>query len=1332
MSDAHRTIVPVTDNEMIRCSRSHTLKSIQFQNFKSYAGSFDISPFPSDESLVCVVGPNGSGKSNLMDAVAFCFSCGDSTKLRGGGNLSNLICSTLVNDSVASVSVTLEAVHDPTQCVSFSRSISTRNESKYKLNNKLVTLETYRAEMVSCGLDVKGNFLVFQGDVEALALSTPDVLGSIVDRVSGSAEHVKDYDQLKSEKQALDSCLVIENAKKKRLTQEKKRLVTELEDVEKLRKLRVDRQTEQTLYYLTKLFVINSKIDHLVGLNSLTESDLHGALTGADAPSRQLTEAQSQLEELRSARAKAQLQVAKAERKLITGESDLKQSIAARNEREGKVGMLESKLVGISATLSEKMRVGAGLKEKLVGVDARIQSTESQLDSELVALDDLLSKGSNQDLHDATTVLPFFNSFSVDSGTARLRLDKLRKVDIPLKVVELDSELEQCRNELRFKQEALGVVDRRHGEIAGQLARNSMLEDDAARRVESGKRVVEEKQRELKSLRKAMDAAASKVSRVESKLAQLESEKAQLVEELCSVKESEQELVRESELRETVFQLTLSVGKEKVFGRFVDVIKPKEPKFGLALQTALGKYMDAVLVRDVAAATECVAWLKANRKGTLTLVPVNEVKVHANLIHSPQLNALDLVEVIFPQPTQIQRGIDFVLAGTLVCETLTEARGLAYGGSAGGAFVTISGQKIGRNGNITIGSWSASSRFDVKQVAAATKKIDALNAELLARRAELRQLEDGQVREAANFRRLEVETAEAEKSLAGWKLEFARLNESLASLASYVSVARGEMEKLQADLANTNSKLAQFQTAKETAVLEVCRSLLSELGILNYEQEILSLLAGTASKTEAFEEAKRTAKSQIAKTQTALGSLMAEKKLLELQIAEVSTVRDLQEEEVGLRKAIKGLKKDLEKLDSESRTIEARLVGLRDEVAAGEVSRSKCDARIKAGVETVGSLRKSALEWDSKKGQVIKEVALLRDEKVAILKQSVYDQILVPLTPENDSNTSSDEESRKIVEALFLSLAVSGGSTDGPSFDSLVDEVMGRVDFHRLPAETKRRATGMVKKEKAAQFLAEAEIRCSERLKEFEVQTEAICAIGFTKPSPDSLDRVERDLRACISAQETCRSELARVSSEHATLLEVRNKKFLTCFHYVSRKVNELYQLLTAYGSVSSGSSASLDLEAPASASSEIFKSGIIFSLMPPFKRYTNVELLSGGEKTVAAVALMFSLLSFANPPFSIVDEIDAALDSENVEVLAKFMREAVAHQLIVISLKEKLYARADCLIGVYKDPATRSSGIVTIDLREYPETAEEEVKLAGPQMTPGHSRSTRAILSGA
>ncbi len=103
---------------------------------------------------------------------------------------------------------------------------------------------------------------------------------------------------------------------------------------------------------------------------------------------------------------------------------------------------------------------------------------------------------------------------------------------------------------------------------------------------------------------------------------------------------------------------------------------------------------------------------------------------------------------------------------------------------------------------------------------------------------------------------------------------------------------------------------------------------------------------------------------------------------------------------------------------------------------------------------------------------------------------------------------------------------------------------------------------------------------------------------------------------------------------------------------------------------------------------------------MPPLKRFRDMELLSGGEKTVAALALLFAIHSFSPSPFLIMDEVDAALDAANVARVAAYIAARSARgdvQHIVISLKSQFYERAQSLVGVYRTPA--SSGVLTLDL---------------------------------
>ena len=119
----------------------------------------------------------------------------------------------------------------------------------------------------------------------------------------------------------------------------------------------------------------------------------------------------------------------------------------------------------------------------------------------------------------------------------------------------------------------------------------------------------------------------------------------------------------------------------------------------------------------------------------------------------------------------------------------------------------------------------------------------------------------------------------------------------------------------------------------------------------------------------------------------------------------------------------------------------------------------------------------------------------------------------------------------------------------------------------------------------------------------------------------------------------------------------------------------------------------------------EPFTHGIQYTAMPPMKRFRDMELLSGGEKTVAALALLFAIHSFHPAPFFVLDEVDAALDNVNVTKCSNYIRSR-AHkdglQCIVISLKETFYVKADALVGIYRDQAKESSGSLTIELTNY------------------------------
>lgn len=120
--------------------------------------------------------------------------------------------------------------------------------------------------------------------------------------------------------------------------------------------------------------------------------------------------------------------------------------------------------------------------------------------------------------------------------------------------------------------------------------------------------------------------------------------------------------------------------------------------------------------------------------------------------------------------------------------------------------------------------------------------------------------------------------------------------------------------------------------------------------------------------------------------------------------------------------------------------------------------------------------------------------------------------------------------------------------------------------------------------------------------------------------------------------------------------------------------------------------------------SDEPYLDGIKYHAMPPLKRFRDMEHLSGGEKTMAALALLFAVHSYQPSPFFVLDEVDAALDNTNVARIANYIRDHAAPgmQFIVISLKTGLFQLSEALVGIYRDQTENSSNSLTLDVSHF------------------------------
>jgi chromosome segregation protein len=166
------------------------------------------------------------------------------------------------------------------------------------------------------------------------------------------------------------------------------------------------------------------------------------------------------------------------------------------------------------------------------------------------------------------------------------------------------------------------------------------------------------------------------------------------------------------------------------------------------------------------------------------------------------------------------------------------------------------------------------------------------------------------------------------------------------------------------------------------------------------------------------------------------------------------------------------------------------------------------------------------------------------------------------------------------------------------------------------------------------------------------------------------------------------RESLTQVIAEIA---EHMKEKFISQFKLINENFNEVFVEL--FG----GGQAQLVI----ADADNILESGIEIIAKPPGKKLQNLMLLSGGERALTAIALLFAILKLKPAPFCVLDEIDAALDDANVDRYASFLKEfAKTTQFIIVTHRKGTMEAADCLYGVSMEE-TGISQLISVKLEE-------------------------------
>ena len=346
---------------------------------------------------------------------------------------------------------------------------------------------------------------------------------------------------------------------------------------------------------------------------------------------------------------------------------------------------------------------------------------------------------------------------------------------------------------------------------------------------------------------------------------------------------------------------------------------------------------------------------------------------------------------------------------------------------------------------------------------------------------------------------------------------------------------------------------------------------------------------------------------------------------------------------------------------------------------------------IKSAKKEISHLEESSESFKSQIKTVLVD-AKLENTNLPLVSGSLDD---IPLVDESKEQDALSQEWNDILDKLEVDYSDLDDSYRVHIEEEARDEDSMDVDNDGEDSETLSRTSIL---ERTAKFIED----------KFKAQIERL---------QDEVKNMNPDLRAREHLEETqekfkdvekefavAREEERGIVAKFENVREERYEKFMEAFEHVSNNIDDVYKELTKSKVSPLGGSAFLTLEDE----EEPYSFGIKYHIMPPLKRFRDMENLSGGEKTIGALALLFAVHSYHPSPFFVLDEVDAALDNANVNRIANYISKnrGPNFQFIVISLKNNLFEKSDSLVGIYRDQDENSSKILTVDLRGYEETA--------------------------
>lgn len=1162
------------------------LKSIEVQGFKSFANKIK---FQFHNGITGIVGPNGSGKSNVADAVRWVLGEQRIKQLRGASMQDVIFSGTELRKplSYAYVAITLDNSDHQLAIdydeVTVSRRLYRSGESEYAINGTICRLKDVNELFYDTGIGKEGYSIIGQGQIDAILSGKPEERRELFDEAAGIVK-------FKRRKVASE----------KKLAEEQQNLVRVKDILGELEKQigPLERQSEKAKIYIRKKEELKTlDVNMFLLENNSIKEQLSKVEENHTIASGQLVEVTGKYEHTKEEYEQIAETLETLDKSIEEERKILADTGIVRGRLEGDINVLREQIKSIQANeahlnqrketvsgqIAEKEKEAAGMTEKKQSVDKQLEDAVKEKDI----------------LREALT-------------------------GIQDEIADLNSKIEGNKNQIIQSLNERATIKSRLERIDTLSEQNGIRKAELTSKLVSAKTDEEKRQDELVRLEKEFETISEGIEKLNASQKEKEALSAEYKEKMqkmdnelrdtqVSYHQDKTKLESLSNLTEryegyggSVKRVMEQKDKNKgIIGVVADIIQV-DKKYETAIETALGGNIQNIVTDDEETAKKMIAFLKAEKGGRATFLPLTSIK-NPQEFKTPEVlkekGVLGLANTLVHTKKEYNDVAVAMLGRIVVVDHVDNAVKIARKYGYGIRMVTLEGELLVPGGAISGGAFKNNSNLlgrrremeDLqKKIETALKKIDTLQKDI------------HDTKEARNSLRSEIEMIKL-----SLQTEFIRQN--TARLA--VTAVRDKQQESSADYDMLKKEQADLKQ-QETAIAKEREQIKEEL--LQSEQN------------------EKQAEERIAGFEIELKRKREEetKQAEEVSKAEVTVEKILQQtgfEQQNIDRVVDEVKR----LQAELNEILSEIGNSTDSVAYKENEILEIQKTITASHTTETDTEKELAENLKKKEELSAKQKNFFTEREELSEQmNKLDKEVYRL----------NAQAERLKEAIQNQIDYMWNEYEITLHDAakLRDENMNDLAAMKKDVAELRDS---IKK------LGDVNVNAIEEFKEVSER------YTFLKTQHDDLVEAEKALQQIISELDTA-----------------MRRQFKEKFQKINQEFDKVFREL--FG----GGKGTLELMED----EDILEAGVRIIAQPPGKKLQNMMQLSGGEKALTAIALLFAIQNLKPSPFCLLDEIEAALDESNVSRFAGYLHKLTRHtQFIVITHRRGTMEKADRLYGI-------------------------------------------------